>query len=67
MKKTSKKKALKKPTKKVVKKTKKPIVKVKLERKKRKRLSKFVRVNMATMTSVDSQTYLPVTIRHIHG
>jgi hypothetical protein len=64
MKKTSKKKALKKPTKKT---DKKPIVKVKLERKKRKRLSKFVQVNMATMTSVDSQTYLPVTIRHIHG
>lgn len=60
MKKTSKKKALKKPTK-------KPIVKVKSERKKRKKLSKFVQVNMATMTSVDSQTYLPVTIRHIHG
>jgi hypothetical protein len=64
MKKTSKKKALKKHTKKT---DKKPIVKVKLERKKRKRLSKFVQVNMATMTSVDSQTYLPVTIRHIHG
>jgi len=64
MKKTSKKKALKKPTKKT---DKKPIVKVKLERKKRKKLSKFVQVNMATMTSVDSQTYLPVTIRHIHG
>ena len=64
MKKTSKKKALKKPTQKTAK---KPIVKVKLERKKRKRLSKFVQVNMATMTSVDSQTYLPVTIRHIHG
>ena len=64
MKKTSKKKALKKPTKKTAK---KPLVKVKSEPKKRKRLSKFVQVNMATMTSVDSQTYLPVTIRHIHG
>ena len=64
MKKTSKKEALKKPTKKTAK---KPLVKVKSEPKKRKRLSKVVQVNMATMTSVDSQTYLPVTIRHIHG
>jgi hypothetical protein len=64
MKKTSKKEALKKPTKKTAK---KPLVKVKSEPKNRKRLSKFVQVNMATMTSVDSQTYLPVTIRHIHG